>query len=132
MTGSPMSAVFEEKFGSSIVQRSSVPAGTRMSCAFVLAGTPKTNKPTAKYPIVRRMYYLPVCRSGRTGSIRRHGDETPEHEREECTARTHPMFAPRIFSRSVVANYAYSRNGFNRQDLRGFRHELCRVKNTKP
>jgi len=92
-----MSAVFEEKFGSSIVQRSSVPAGTRMSCAFALAGTLRNNAQIAKYPILRRMCDLPVRRPGRTCSRRRYGDKKTGDEREECNARAHPMFAPRIF-----------------------------------
>src|SRR5712664_3159819 len=113
-----MSAVFEEKSGSSKVQRSSVPAGTRMSCAFVLACTPRNNTEIAKYAEIRRMCYLPVRRPGRTCSRRKRGDARSEDEREECTAGTHPIFAPRISSRSVSGNYSSLRKLFNRQDLR--------------
>ncbi len=68
-----------------------------MSCAFVLACTPRNNAETAKYEKIRRMCYLPVRRPGRTSSQRRHGDEELEDEREEYTAGTHPLFAPRNF-----------------------------------
>lgn len=92
-----MSAVAEEKFGSSSVQRKSVPAGTRMSCAFVLACTDKNNRETAKYERIRRMCatsrfagQAERARNARTGTQK-------EDEREEYTAGTHPFFAPRKF-----------------------------------
>src|SRR3981189_2877997 len=91
-----MSAVAEEKFGSSSVQRESVPAGTRMSCALVLACTPKNNTETAKYKRNRRMCATSRFegQAERARNARTHGDAELEDEREEYTAGTHPFFAP--------------------------------------
>src|SRR6266852_1060341 len=97
ISGSPMSAVFEEKVGSSIVQRRSVPAGTRMSCALVLACMANNNTEKAKYAQIRRMCYLPVRRPGRTLSNRMHRGTKSEKENEDCTAGTHPKCFPRNF-----------------------------------
>src|SRR5258708_22010928 len=97
MTGSAMSAVGEEKFGSSSVQRRSVPAGTRMSCALVLACTPRNNTEKTKYAQIRRMSYLPVRRPGRTLSNRMHRGTKSEKENEDCTSGTHPQCCARKF-----------------------------------
>src|SRR5712692_4367911 len=105
-----MSAVAEEKFGSSSVHRNSVPAGTRMSCAFVLACTPRNNTENAKYAEIRRMCYLPVRRPGRTCSKRQCEDSdrrtsmisalpgptrclAPENFFAECNRKTTPATA---------------------------------------
>src|ERR1700688_5127520 len=101
-----MSAVAEEKFGSSSVQRKSVPAATRMSCALVLACTPRNKAEKIKYAQIRRICYLPVRRPGRTlPSLIRRGTKT-EMENEDCIAGTHPNVFPEIFSRGVNRNYS--------------------------
>src|SRR5438270_3967797 len=89
-----MSAVAEEKLGSSSVHRKSVPAGTRMSCALVLACTPRNNTNTANKCKIRRMCATSrFTGSGRTSSKRSHGDVELDKEREEYTAGTHPLIA---------------------------------------
>jgi hypothetical protein len=54
-----MSAVAEERFGSSSVQRSSVPAGTTTFCAFVLACPNKNTATKIKHPKIRHMVFPP-------------------------------------------------------------------------
>src|SRR5260370_40075206 len=127
-----MSAVFEEKFGSSSVQRRSVPAGTRMSWALELVCTPRNNAEKVKYAQIRRMCYLPVRRPGRTLSNRTSRGTKSEIENESCTAGTHPNSFPEISTRGVSGNYSLSRCYFNRQVLRTCEAKTFLADNTSP
>src|SRR5947207_10102184 len=60
-----MSAVAEEKFGSSSVQRNSVPAGTTMLlCALLLAAANRNANETIRQRKNRRMCCLPCLQAG--------------------------------------------------------------------
>src|SRR5216684_1262163 len=61
-TGSPTCAVAEEKSGSLMVQRRSVPAGTTVSCAREVGESSKDNvnaRKTTNREVLRRMVFLP-------------------------------------------------------------------------
>src|SRR6266478_9217237 len=66
-TGSPTSAVAEEKLGSLMVQRRRVPAGTTVSCARAVGETSKeaNARKIGKREALRRMVFLPEGGSGR-------------------------------------------------------------------
>src|SRR4029077_19445136 len=112
-----MSAVAEEKFGSSSVQRSNVPAGTRISWALVLACTPRNNTEIPKYAEIRRMCYLPVRRPGRTCSKRQCEDEDRRTSKVSALPGPTLCFLRKISSRSMMKNYSCDRKEFNRQYL---------------
>jgi hypothetical protein len=65
-TGSPTAAVADEKFGSSMVHCSKVPAGTRMSCARETSADTTTAAALAKIPMSRLMVFLLIVFSDQT------------------------------------------------------------------
>src|SRR6266853_6920261 len=72
-TGSPTCAVAEEKLGSLIVQRRSVPAGTTASCAREVGESSKDKvdaRKTTNREVLRRMVFLPRTVRAAGGHIR--------------------------------------------------------------
>src|SRR5713101_3704052 len=98
-TGSPTSAVAEEKLGSLMVQRRRVPAGTTVSCARAVGEASKDNNDTATRQMFRRMVVLPKSWSD---SGREHGAPRGPSGKSESCLRLKRHSAPEIYAHAKI------------------------------
>src|SRR6202022_2830940 len=94
-TGSPTSAVAEEKLGSSRVQRRSVPAGTTMFWALAPAAPHKNTTRKIKPAKSLRIVLPPDLQAGQHKPKPRGRKEKRKWKSEVSTARTHLDISPR-------------------------------------